>query len=124
MSYLYAPQMGVTLVSICKIDTAGFASLFHKGCLRIFAPGKGRKLMGQVLMQNGLYRVEHEPEYVAAMATETVTIEKLHRLFGHIAPEKAKAMVDTGVVEAPVSKLQRLSVTTQNIRDKEFTRIE
>src|SRR5277367_5895764 len=96
---LYAPQMGIMLVSISKIDTASFASLFHKGCLRIFAPGKGRKLMGQVPMQNGLYRVEHEPEDVAAMATETVTIEKLHRLFGHIAPEKAKAMVDTGVVE-------------------------
>src|SRR5271156_5223656 len=34
---LYAPKMGVTLVSIGKIDVAGYASLFHKNCLRIFS---------------------------------------------------------------------------------------
>jgi hypothetical protein len=27
---LYAPKMGVTLVSIGKIDVAGYAVLFHK----------------------------------------------------------------------------------------------
>ena len=30
---LYAPKMGVTLVSIGKIDTAGYAVLFHKNQL-------------------------------------------------------------------------------------------
>jgi transposase InsO family protein len=100
---LYSPKIGVTLVSISKIDAAGFASLFYKGCLRIFAPGTGEKLlgevMGQVPMLNGLYRVEHEPNDVAAVVTETVTVERLHRLLGHVAPEKAKAMVEKGVVE-------------------------
>ena len=33
---LYVPKMGVTLVSIGKIDTAGYAVLFHKSQLWIF----------------------------------------------------------------------------------------
>ena len=40
---LYAPKMGLTLISIRKIDTAGFALLFHKGSLSIFSHRKKRK---------------------------------------------------------------------------------
>ena len=40
---LYAPKMGITLVSIGKIDVAGYASLFYKSSLRIFSCMKGRK---------------------------------------------------------------------------------
>ena len=44
---LYALKMGLTLISIGKIDVAGFASLFHKSLLRIFFCGKTRKMSGQ-----------------------------------------------------------------------------
>jgi hypothetical protein len=37
---LYALKMGVTLVSISKIDAAGFASLFENGALRILTSTK------------------------------------------------------------------------------------
>src|SRR6202522_333476 len=98
---LYAPKMGVTLVSISKIDVAGYASLFHKSQLRIFSSMKEKKLLAKIEMKNGLYRVEHEKdvEVAAAVIPEVVSIEKLHWLMGHIAPEAAKALVEKGLVE-------------------------
>ena len=98
---LYAPKMGVTLISISKIDVAGYAALFHKSQLRIFSSMKERKVLAQILIRNGLYRVEHEKDVdvAAAVIPEVISIEKLHRLMGHIAPEAARKMVEKGLVE-------------------------
>ena len=52
---LYAPKMGLTLISIGKVDLAGFASLFHKGNLTIFSGGKKKKKLASVPLKNGLY---------------------------------------------------------------------
>src|ERR1700678_2380437 len=76
---LYTPKMGLTLISIGKIDTAGFASLFHKGSLQVFSYGKKRKKLAEIPLTNGLYRIEHEAEIAAVVNEEVVTIEKLHR---------------------------------------------
>jgi hypothetical protein len=44
--------------------------------------------------------VEHEPREVAASATtDTVTIEELHQVMGHISPEVARKLVEDGLVE-------------------------
>src|ERR1700678_357792 len=51
---LYAPKMGITLVSIGKIDSAGYTVLFHKSQLQIFSSMKGRKMFAQIQMINGL----------------------------------------------------------------------
>src|ERR1700678_1674953 len=97
---LYAPKMGITLLSISKIDAAGFASLFYKGFLKIFSFVDGKKCLAEVAVRNGLYRVEHEAsDVVAAVAAEVVTIEKLHRLMGNISPDAAKMLVKKGMVE-------------------------
>jgi hypothetical protein len=62
---------------------------------------KGRKMLAQIPMKGGLYRVEHVKgvDVSAAVISEVVFIEKLHRLMGHIAPEAAKALVEKGLVE-------------------------
>ena len=88
----------MTLVSISKIDAARYAVLFHKNQLRIFSVTKGRKMLVQIPMKGGLYCVEHENHagVAAAVVSEVVSIERLHRLMGHIAPEAAKALVDKG----------------------------
>src|ERR1700678_1194333 len=78
---LYAPKMGITLISISKIDAAGFTSLFYKGFLKIFLFVDGKKCFAVVAVRNGLYRVEHEAsDVVAAVDAEVVTIEKLHQI--------------------------------------------
>jgi hypothetical protein len=76
---LYAPKMGVTLVSIGKIDVASYAVLFHKSQLQIFSSMKERKFPVQILMVNGLYHVKHQADVdlAAAVDPEVVTIEKL-----------------------------------------------
>lgn len=96
---LFAPKMGLTLISIGKIDVAGFASLFHKGLLKVFSCGKKKTKLAEIPLKNGLYRLEHEMERATVVKEELVTIEKLHRLMGHISPEAAKALVQKGVVE-------------------------
>jgi hypothetical protein len=98
---LYALKMGVTLVSIGKIDAAGYALLFHKNQLQIFSVMKERKMLAQIPMKGGLYHVEHlkGADVATAVIPEVVSIEKPHRLMGHIAPKAAKALVEKGLVE-------------------------
>ena len=97
---LYAPKIGVTLISISKIDAAGFTSLFYQGFLKIFSFDNGKKCLAEVAVQNGLYCVEHEAmDVVAAVDAEVVTIEKLHHLMGHISPDTVKVLVKKGIVD-------------------------
>ena len=66
---LYAPAMGVTLVSISKLTAAGYAALFRKKSCKIF-DGK-KKLMGEIPVSNGLYRVKGKsPKPFAGLAKE------------------------------------------------------
>ena len=97
---LYAPKLGLTLVSISKITDAGFATLFRDEYCRIF--DKQRKILGVVNKKNGTYRVQHGPTMptgvTAAATVETITIDQLHRRMGHIAPDTAKRLVEDGIV--------------------------
>lgn len=62
---------------------------------------KGRKLLAQILMVNGLYQVEHQGDahLAAVVDLEVVSIERLHWLMGHIAPEAAKTLIEKGLVD-------------------------
>jgi hypothetical protein len=95
---LYAPKMGLTLVSISRIASAGFDTIFRQQSMKIYGPRNGQ--LGCVKVQGGLYRVEHDrPRDTAASASAgTVTIEELHRLMGHISPQVARSMVAKDMV--------------------------
>jgi hypothetical protein len=56
-------------------------------------------MLGSITVRNGLYRVEHEPEYGMAAVSEKITVDELHRRMGHIAPEAAKRLVKDGLVD-------------------------
>ena len=53
---LYAPKMGIMLVSISKLDLVGYAVLFHDKCCQIFNAQKKR--LGEVPLNKGLYCVK------------------------------------------------------------------
>lgn len=98
---LHCPDIGVTLVSISRVTEAGYSVWFRDTFFRIFDPKK--KQIGQIPKTNGLYKVEHPSLYasggvVAAVATETVSAEDLHRRMGHIAPDAAKRLVTEGAI--------------------------
>jgi hypothetical protein len=95
---LYVQSMGATLISISKIAGAGFKTVFHKDLLKIFGPRDS--VLGCITVQNSLYCMEHEPHEVAASATtDTMTIEELHWVMGHISLEVARKLVEDGLDE-------------------------
>jgi len=50
---LYAPKMGLTLVSISRIASAGFTTIFFQQTMKIFGPRKGQ--LGCIDVHHGLY---------------------------------------------------------------------
>jgi hypothetical protein len=54
---LYAPSMGLTLIAISQVAAAGYTVVFRNEHCRIFDPKKER--VGEIPVQNGLYRVTH-----------------------------------------------------------------
>lgn len=97
---LYAPTMGVTLVSISRIDAAGWGVWFGDGACRIY--NKMRKLMGRIDVKGGLYRVFHPrksaAKETAASTKEKMSVDELHRRMGHMAHEAAIKLVKDGLV--------------------------
>ena len=75
---LNALSTGVTLVSISKLTAAGYSALFRDSVCRIF--NHQRKLVGEVEISNGLYRVKHQSKVFAGVArtVQTLTMEELH----------------------------------------------
>ena len=99
---LYAPKMGITLISISKLDIAGFAALFHDKCCQIFS--EKRKKLGEVPLTKGLYclKLARKPFVGLAKASDTLTMAEIHLRLGHLAPEAIRKMLKdrtiTGII--------------------------
>jgi hypothetical protein len=97
---LYAPAMGVTLVSISRIASAGSTVVFTGNTCQIY--DKERKVIGIIQEKSGLYRVFStrplEGEY-AGKARVEVSIDELHRQLGHVSHERARMLVTKELVE-------------------------
>jgi hypothetical protein len=97
---LYAPSMGVTLVSISRITNSGSTVVFSGDFCRIYNMGK--TLIGEIKVKGGLYRVYYPrngAEGYSALANEMLTLDELHRRLGHVSHERAKVLVKKGLVE-------------------------
>ena len=91
--------MGVTLISISKLTTAGYLALFRDSVCRIF--NHQRKLVGEVEISNGLYRVKHQSKVFTGVArtTQTLTMEELHHHLSHISLTLIREMLSKGMVK-------------------------
>ena len=91
---LYAPTMGITLISISRITSAGSTVIFTGNTCQIY--DKERKVIGMIQVKSGLYWVYStcplEGEY-AGKAKVEVSIDELHRRLGHILHERAWMLV-------------------------------
>ena len=97
---LYAPKMGITLVSISRIAGAGSTVVFTGNVCRIYT--KNREIIGEIKVKGGLYRVFMSGSKVGAYAADTnqvLSINELHRRMGHVSHERAKLLVKKGLVE-------------------------
>ena len=97
---LYSPSMGVTLVSVSRIAKAGSTVVFQGNSCRIYSEAKER--IGEIRERSGLYRVFMQSSEMAANSAdvdEALSINELHRRLGHISQDRAKLLVDKGLVE-------------------------
>ena len=97
---LYAPSMGVTLVSISRVTAAGSTVVFSGPFCRIYNAEKDR--VGEIRQSGGLYRVyksSSEEEANSAGMNEVLSINELHRRLGHVSHERAKLVITKGLAE-------------------------
>jgi len=83
-----------TLVSIGKLDNAGFTATFGGQKCTIKRHGGNIEEVVGVVQKTllGVYKVEHE-DGVANAAEERLTLEKFHHHMGHMSPEVARKLV-------------------------------
>jgi len=96
---LYAPSMGVTLVSISCIAAAGSTVIFSGGSCHIFHDSK--RVLGRIEANQGLYRMytaRAETAGYAGRVKELLTIDELHRCLGHVAHYVAQMLVKKGLI--------------------------
>ena len=99
---LYAPKMSITLISISKLNVAGFAVLFRDKHCQIFS--EKRKKLGEVPLTKGLYCLKsaHKPFVGLMKASDTLTMAEIHSRLGHLAPEAIRKMLKdrtiTGII--------------------------
>jgi transposase InsO family protein len=96
---LYAPDMGITLVSISRIAGTGATIVFTGNVCRIYS--KDREVIGEIKVKGGLYRVFMSGTKVGAFAADVkeMSINELHRRLGHVSHERARLLVKKGLVE-------------------------
>ena len=88
---LYSPEVGYTLVSVGRLDEAGFTVIFGGG--KCIVRGEDDVEVGVVpRTSTRVYKVEHE-EAVANAAEERLTLDKLHRRMGHISLDAARTLL-------------------------------
>jgi len=97
---LYAPSMGLTLVSIGKITDSGASVLFHGNICCIH--NSTHVLLAEIPKDKGLYQTftphVESTGYVAKVA-DLLTIDELHRKLGHVGHDAARILVDKGLVK-------------------------
>ena len=95
---IYCPDMGLTLITISKITTAGYPVIFCGLTCKIFDQRK--KAIGEIKQKNGLYWVDHDDQgqEMARAAQELLNAKQLHQYMGPISLDAAKCMVKDGSV--------------------------
>ena len=93
---LYSAEVGYTLVSVGRLDEAGFTVRFGGGKCMLF--GEDDIEIRVVLRTSTrVYRVEHE-EAVASAAEEQLTLDQFHRRMGHISLDVAQKLLKEKMV--------------------------
>src|SRR5262245_53499031 len=80
----HVPDMTTTLISVARLDKAGFIAHFGQGHCRIEAPDK--KMIAEIPLQHGLYVLgAHKSDNnVALSATQKLSLAQAHKTLGHI----------------------------------------
>ena len=97
---LYAPSMGVTLISISQLTKTRYAVLFRENVCKIYDAQK--KQVGEIPLVNGLFQVKRHHSKIfagAARANKTMSMDELHCRLSHITPLLIQEIMAKGMVE-------------------------
>ena len=97
---IHAPDMAFTLISISRLDKAGFTVTFSKGmCIIRNSSGK---TIATIPNSDGLYKIvaakRSSQEQSANVVSEKMTISEAHNKLGHISHEAIKHAVSKGLI--------------------------
>ena len=94
---LYAPKMEYTLISVSKLDIAGYGLTVRNKMCKIYAPNQ--KLIGTIPLAQGLYKLS-ESRHEKALTTTNIKLDLMaaHRRLGHIAPQTILQMIAKGSI--------------------------
>src|SRR5271168_1027696 len=97
---IHAPEMAFTLISISRLDKAGYSVTFNKGMCTI--KNKSGRVIATIPHSDGLYRVAvsnaPESEDHSNVASEKMSISEAHRKLGHIAHAAVKHAISKGLI--------------------------
>ena len=98
---IHAPDMAFTLISISRLDKAGFSVTFKKGMCTITDPKS--KIIGTVPNTDGLYKIAsagNQPNKAesANVASGKMSINEAHRKLGHISHTAIKHAISKGFI--------------------------
>jgi hypothetical protein len=97
---IHAPEMAFTLISISRLDQAGYKVVFEKGMCRIINQ-KGR-VIATIPHSDGLYRVMaaklNPGKSYAATASEKMSISEAHRKLGHVSCQAITHAIAKGYI--------------------------
>ena len=95
---LHVPHMSTVLISVSKMDKAGFYTLFGGGKCRIKAPTD--QVIGEVPLMHGMYSIGagFKAGQRANTAIQKLSLTEAHRVMGHVAHNSVKNAIRSGVV--------------------------
>ena len=97
---IHAPEMAFTLISISRLDKAGYSVTFAKGMCTI--KNKSGRVIATIPHSEGLYHIvaskEPESKDRANVASEKMSISEAHRKLGHIAHAAVKHAISKGLI--------------------------
>jgi hypothetical protein len=97
---LYAPDLGLTVVSIGRIVKANYTVEFDQGCCNIKQKKDGQKIGSIPAGASGLYKVDHALSAIfsAIIPEEPIDILMLHQRLGHISLDSIRSFVRANAV--------------------------
>jgi GAG-pre-integrase domain len=97
---VHAPDMAFTLISISRLDKAGFSVLFNKGMCTI--KDTSNKMIATIPNSNGLYKIAANKQTTQSQSANVVsgkmTISEAHRKLGHVLYGAIKHAVSKGFI--------------------------
>jgi gag-polypeptide of LTR copia-type/GAG-pre-integrase domain len=94
---IHSPDLAFTLISVRRLDTAGYTVTFSKGMCQMV--NKNGRTLATIPHSDGLYRITTSKEVdYANVSSSKISINDAHRRLGHISCDAIKHAISKGYI--------------------------